>query len=869
MATPKGMPEYAKGTASAIAASKKEAELTKKVQATPLAKAPAPAISNAMATANSNINKYDVTKANQNASNAAQKATIAKQVEKQAPTPSVETFKKAVQPPSGVTGVAVDTLRSVFGLPPVSVEATTKPVPPTTTPTMPVYATGDVAKIQDYTASNVAPMTEQEKKDAFIQAVQKRMEVEKDLMGERVTPPSTTALQNRAIESVNQNLQTAQERITGSTPLPQTFPVVPPMPLTAQTDLGTTATKEVTSTTPPAEKAPYVALGEETKTATTTTPTPTTKEKIITGTAQDKAQNYADGFAREDGYVWNATVGQWESPDIWQNTLKNREAFKAVVAPTTEAVTPTPTPQVEKGTPTEQGKIPDGFKDERGYTWNANAGQWESADVWANTLANRNRMAGQEATFAGLIQDAITAATGQAPKTDVTPTVPFTPSQPEQRVSFMPFGKPTIEPPATGEPDYQKLAEESAFARATQQVDAQIASKNAELDKQIAQAQNNRDYQTAQNLQAFKSAVNQMRDTGFLQSQQAQQQMANRGLLGSGMATDAQVRLQMSMNQNMRDLAQKQQIASDKLAKDFQTRLDAINEKKTKLQQGRTADIEKAGNAILKEIDAMDKIGLDLRKLQVEENKNLMNNARTVLDRLAKQGYNTAPLEAVALTGNVNALAQAMENSGEPQLSLLGKDMKATIEATNAKTISYKRDAERVAMQTKGELSDIDKQRSETMGYVFVNGKMLKDSKGNPIPTAETIQNNAKLSLDQKKVAIDKQRADTARAKANSKTSSEVKAMTQPQQLNFLQDAISTLVIPKFEDSFDKYGDPIRVKVGEELNPANIGDFNEIMADLWASGKVSPDIIQNQYRAFGLKAPTLSDMLDMKANPDR
>lgn len=845
MATPKGMPEYAKGTTAAIAASKKEAELTKKVQATPLAKAPAPAISNAMATANSNINKYDVTKANQNASNAAQKATIAKQVEKQAPTPSVETFKKATPTPTG----------------------------------MPVQATGDVKAIQNYTASNVAPMTEQEKKDAFVQAVQKRMEVEKDLMGDRVTPPSTTALQNRAIESVNQNLQTAQERITGSTPLPQTFPVVPPMPLTAQTDLGTTATKEVTSTTPPAEKAPYVALGEETKTATTTTPTPTTKEKIITGTAQDKAQNYADGFAREDGYVWNATVGQWESPDIWQNTLKNREAFKAVVAPTTEAVTPTPTPtptetatptsQVEKGTPTEQGKIPDGFKDERGYTWNANAGQWESADVWANTLANRNRMAGQEATFAGLIQDAITAATGQAPKTDVTPTVPFTPSQPEQRVSFMPFGKPTVEPPATEEQDYQKLADEAAFAKATQQVDAQIASQNAELDKQIAQAQNNRDYQTAQNLQAFKSAVNQMRDTGFLQSQQAQQQMANRGLLGSGMATDAQVRLQMSMNQNMRDLAQKQQVSSDKLAKDFQTRLDTINEKKTKLQRGRTADIEKAGNAILKEIDAMDKIGLDLRKLQVEENKNLMNNARTVLDRLAKQGYNTAPLEAVALTGNVNALAQAMENSGEPQLSLLGKDMKATIEATNAKAISYKRDAERIAMQTKGELSDIDKQRSETMGYVFVNGKMLKDSKGNPIPTAETIQNNAKLSLDQKRIAIDKQRADTARAKTNSKTSSEVKAMTQPQQLNFLQDAISTLVIPKFEDSFDRDGAPIRVKVGEELNPANIGDFNEIMADLWASGKVSPDIIQNQYRAFGLKAPTLSDMLDMKANPDR
>ena len=882
MATPKGMPSYAQGTKQAIAASKKETELTKKAAATPLAKAPAAAISNAAATANSKAQSYDVKKADQNAKNAQQASTIVKQVAKQAPTPTVDTFKKAMPAPTGVLGQVVDTTRSVFGLPPVSAEALAKQQPLTPQQSMNVYATGDVGKIQDYTKTNVTPMTDAEKQQAFIKAVDTRSDVLKDQGGTRLVPSSSTTLTNQAIQDVTQaqNVakgltsvspstqqslgatlgEQAKQAALGSQPakteldtlVKQTYGNVVDTPVQktqAEKDAEALSARLKTESTIPSKEQPSGAIaGELAKPKETVTPVTKTESAVKTDTKTDEGMKQIEaGIAASDAFT---------------KALKEMQVQSAATTTTgqTPATTTTaeqaPTPRtggVVTGTDKEKANnIPDGFKMPDGYTWNATLGQWESPDVWANTVKNRERMPQPAAEVPTPTPTPTTTTAEQGAVTE------------EPKLKALPINLPTGE---TTQPQPEAPAFENyptQYARA--QVEQQIAEANKELDMQTEEALRNRDMQAAENLQAYKRAINEAQNKGFMQNQQLMQQMAGRGLLTSGIAADAQVRLQMSMNENMRDVAVKNQQSLDKINADYKTAFDKVTLKRDKLESGRQADIDKIVKGIESDNREIQKLDLDYRKVQIEENKMLMNNAQDVLARYAKQGYDTSAFEKFVLAGDTLGLARAMASTTDPQLSMLGKDMAATIEKTNSDIILNKRRAEETAMATKQKLSQIDKQRADMTGFEHKNGLPVKGKDGKYIPTFEAKTQAEKARQKQQEVELKKQEA---RTKVTSKTPAQVKAMTSSQQLNYVQDAVGSLLqdeTKQTQTGTDLYGRPeySAVKTGKKvLDKADQTAFKEIMAELWSKGNIDFGVIRNVYTSAGLKAPTEEDMIMM------
>jgi hypothetical protein len=397
-------------------------------------------------------------------------------------------------------------------------------------------------------------------------------------------------------------------------------------------------------------------------------------------------------------------------------------------------------------------------------------------------------------------------------------------------------------------------------------VEQQIAQANKELDMQTQEALRNRDMQAAENLQAYKRAINETQNKGFMQNQQLMQQMAGRGLLTSGIAADAQVRLQMSMNENMRDVAVKNQQSLDKINADYKTAFDKVTLKRDKLESGRQADIDKIVKGIESDNREIQKLDLDYRKVQIEENKMLMNNAQDVLARYAKQGYDTSAFEKFVLAGDTLGLARAMASTTDPQLSMLGKDMAATIEKTNSDIILNKRRAEETAMATKQKLSQIDKQRADMTGFEHKNGLPVKGKDGKYIPTFEAKTQAEKARQKQQEVELKKQEA---RTKVTSKTPAQVKAMTSSQQLNYVQDAVGSLLqdeTKQTQTGTDLYGRPeySAVKTGKKvLDKADQTAFKEIMAELWSKGNIDFGVIRNVYTSAGLKAPTEEDMIMM------
>jgi hypothetical protein len=920
------MPEYAKGTTAAIAASKKEAELTKKVQATPLANAPKAAISNAAATANSNINKYDVAKADQAAKNAQQAKAVVSQIAKQAAQPQTlkEAFVQAspIVLPKTITSVVPPSDRPLASFMGDAAKRATQ-----TTGAQQVGALNDVSLMaqQTYNTPSMSKAFEaalpskelplaiymgeaskyptgtdpyglKSMTDATYGQVQKAVpsniqplgaqlgEVAKDVaLASPATSASTQAqLQNLISSTYGEPVSTPTVTSTlfGDTLRAQQG--ISPASLVQPQGLGAPPIK-TESAQPSAEKSPYVAMGEASK-PVEKTPQQLAAEQAATASLAEQQRREMEQkpvapvektpqqVAAEQAAIASLTEQQQRAKEEVVTAPPVKKEEQAVTAPPT---TQARTGGIVAGTDKERSSnIPDGFKDQDGYTWNATSGQWESPEIWQNTVRNREafRMASIPEFTAdqrlGEIQAGINTATEFEKQLQsmqgMTPEEIQARFGEEPKVTTKPFGEPIV----AGLENYP-----SQYAASV--VDKQIADANRQIDLQTEEALRNRDLQTAQNLQAYKRAINEMRDTGFMQNQQLLQQMANRGMLTSGIAADAQTRLQMSMNQNIRDIAVKNQESQDKINADYKTAFDKLVQRREELASGRQESIDKIVKGIEADNREIQKLDLDYKKLQMEENKTLLNNAQDVLKRYADQGYDTTSFERYLVAGDVRGLAQVMAQSNIPQLSLIGKDMAAKIDETNSQIILNKRNAERAAMDTKQTLSQIDKQRSDTTGYIFMNGVMVKDSKGAPIRTSEAILNDRKMTDAEKRTAIAQTNAATARAKASQATSTKTtattvpKPMSQSQQLNFLQDTISTLVIPKFEETLDAYGDTVRVKVGEELNPSNVKDFKEIMADLWASGTVNPEIIQNQYRAFGLTPPTLDDVLGIKKNPDR
>lgn len=455
--------------------------------------------------------------------------------------------------------------------------------------------------------------------------------------------------------------------------------------------------------------------------------------------------------------------------------------------------------------------------------------------------------------------------------------------QQEEAAKKATAGKPPVAPPSpsvTTSPTAQPTTPEQemdiadfAVSEAAKQVDANIEAQMNDLDNQLAVAQQSRDTGRQEQLQAYKRALQEQRNQNFQQLDQMRQQMAGRGLLSSGLMADAQIRLQMSGNQAIAGLADKQMTALQRLDNNFKEAFDKIASAKGKLEAGRGDEISKIANTIIKENNAVQadaqKMDIELRKLQIEENKTMLNTMKSTLDRLKSAQINTLPFEGFYLAGDTEGLARALAASDQPELSVLGQQTVARIEQTKSDILRNMSEKANTDMTVRKKLSDIDKQRSDTTGNVWMDGKMLKDSKGNPIRTLDAIYNDKKLSIQQKNAEANKVRAATAAAKASSKKPAEIKKMTPQQQQNFLDDAVDSLFTDQYEQKGTGFS-ATQVKTGvKKLEKDQQQAFIDIMSGLYARGDIDPTLVRNKFIQAGLDPSILTKASIIAApNPD-
>ena len=301
----------------------------------------------------------------------------------------------------------------------------------------------------------------------------------------------------------------------------------------------------------------------------------------------------------------------------------------------------------------------------------------------------------------------------------------------DKQPSGTPTSTPTVSAPTTtpsteskpeGEP--QPSLQDTYTGLATAQVDKQIADANAQLDNQIAVAESNRDFGLKSQLENYKQAINAMRDKAFVQEQSIGQAMANRGLLNSGMYADALVRSGISMNQNLRDLVAKQDIAAQKLNSTFQTASDKIDKAREKLQTNRQTDITKLTDSIKKESEAgaKDALKASLDMLQTLAKDNNLDISRY------------APYMFVAASNPANAskvladLANAMYNDPNPTLSVAGQKL---VEQSNL----IKKQQQEVDAKTAKLVAEKDTEYAKMTGIQYRNGVPVKGKDGKAVFT--------------------------------------------------------------------------------------------------------------------------------------
>ena len=997
MATPKGMPSYAQGTKQAVAASKKETELTKKAAATPLAKAPAAAISNAAATANSKAQSFDVKKADQNASNAQQAITIAKQVAKQAPAVAPAPPKATVTSPAppktpfssgallgevakpqyGVTPQAIKMISDqIVGTPsstPVPVPASTVSPPtsapkptmdafvkalpyqvPTTAPalsqtapttlqrpeSMNVYASGNTGQIQDYTRSNVAPMTEAEKQKAEAEAIAKRVELlrsqnpnqtaislfpkaqsdvsEANRLAELASGKSTQALLQGTSgldlttrsnpfggASTQQTAPPAQQTNQGFSPVTNFTTTAPPIPF----NLGASSTtaqpaQQTTVTQPAVEKKVETPVVEKKK------ETPVVEKKTETPVVEKKAEAVAPAKKDEKPAVEKKveTKTKEEMSDAFKTASSGKTGTGQGTMQGGFSFLPTGTSS-GVGSQAGAGATSTGTKGTTGTTGttflgvdNLTGGQAQQGGVTKlpafGQPANKTAKAGKEVGATGQLFDAFKEADkapvapafdpnkdkgmvigadqltgeGKQPTGTPTPGIPSAgtaPTAPRAGTGASQAGAGAGTPPQAGaginkvpgtdeEFDFQN----AAIMQATEQVDKQIANELATIDQDIATAQTALDTGRAEQLQAYKMALQEARDNNFQQYLQQQQQLASRGILNSGLAQDAQTRLQMSYNKVVGDLAGKQQIAMEKVENNFQDTFKKLQAQKTKASANRDADISKIANNMIKENSTIQqdaiKMRTELTKLQNDENKTILTNMNNVLDRLRMQGFDTTPFEGYAVAGDVKGLAQLFAQSNRADLFTLGQEALATIAKTQADIVAVNKDAARTDMQTKEALSRIDKQRSETTGFVHKNGVPVKEN-GQYVPTFEAKSAADKKKQEDQRIELRRQEAANAAKKVKETSKSELRAMTKSEQQNFVEDAVDAFYVDKYQQVQDQDGFKVDKKVGKKIDENMKGQFEKVMKDIWDTGEISATIIRNEYQKAGLPVPAWVD----------
>ena len=310
---------------------------------------------------------------------------------------------------------------------------------------------------------------------------------------------------------------------------------------------------------------------------------------------------------------------------------------------------------------------------------------------------------------------------------------------------------PTIQPPATS-------AEEAFRAIAQKQIDEQVARKNADLDLQIKQATENRDFSTAEQLKAYKNAIRDVQNQAFLSGQGITQGMANRGLLNSGMYADALLRSGMGTQQQIGKLAQKQQSSIDKASLAYNQSLEKVNKAKADLAAGKVKDVESLTKQLISDQQAADKYKADILKAQADQNSAVSKQTFDYISMLAKENnYDISGLLPYAINNDIEGMTRWLQNTSNLKMSQAGREIQANIDAKKAEIgVSQSQKAENLAQASKG--------WSDIFGIATdANGRPVKDKNGNVIPTQDAREAAAKLQID----AQQSQRSANTASQAN------------------------------------------------------------------------------------------------------
>jgi hypothetical protein len=285
--------------------------------------------------------------------------------------------------------------------------------------------------------------------------------------------------------------------------------------------------------------------------------------------------------------------------------------------------------------------------------------------------------------------------------------------------------------------EIQRQELKSAYERAIAEVDRANKAQTADLQAQGELATKAYEIGVKEQRQLFKEAMNNLKDNSFVEQLKAGQTFANRGLLNSGMFTDALVRLGMSANQKISDIVAKQITNLAGQEQKYQSTMQSIKDKQQRIVDGREADIEKAFKAIQKDTQTAVKTSQDAF---IEQAKILYNTVKT----LSSEGMNTQELNALFADGlQRGSFAGMIQYMGTQQMPL----------------------------STKGALdvARADKVYADQTGAVYVGGKPLLDPKGQAVQTMDARIAAQKIQLQQNKIAQD---SANIRAKIGSNLSS-------------------------------------------------------------------------------------------------
>ena len=381
-------------------------------------------------------------------------------------------------------------------------------------------------------------------------------------------------------------------------------------------------------------------------------------------------------------------------------------------------------------------------------------------------------------------------------------------------------------------PDFQSQAQS--------QVDADIAKQNAGLDLQIKQATENRDFETAQNLQAYKDAVQGLKRSAFLSDQATIQNAAARGLLGaSGLSNspflaDLLMRSNMGTQEQARKMYADQQATAGRNQLAFNQLMERINQSKQDLASGRAANIEKTKQQLMKDQATLDQAQTE------QKNKEWEAFQSAVLESATANGQDITSILPFLATRDVQGLSQFLSANKLPM-------------TPKAKTA-----------QEQAQL-DADIKRSDSEGIVYSGGKQVTGKDGKPIWTWKRIleeknsdrqqaeadrrakQDEIDNNLKERTLGVEQYNAATSRINATTGGSKS----TPQQKLNLAQDAVKQLVVDTYSTPRFAFDQPVRT--GSTISDKDA--FGRILKSHVDNGDIDQQTAKDMYDAYGIPYP--------------